>query len=85
MQWKTMLILEYLIVGGVFIWGAVDIYGWYRFGRNPKIDWTASVLRWWQIKSQVATQPERMLKLFPWLSKDLSEEWGVSDEDGEIT
>lgn len=74
-----------IILFPLALWGLIDIYGLYRFGRGPKIDRTASILRWWQIKSMIATQPGRMVEKFPWLSKDLAEQWGVRDDDGEIS
>jgi hypothetical protein len=67
------------------IWGLIDMYGCYRFGRTDGIDFTASILRWWQIKSLVATQAKRMLEKFPWLSQDLAERWGVRPDDGRVT
>ena len=61
------------------------MYGLYRFARKKEVDKTASLLHWWEIKSLFATQSEAMVKKFPWLAMDLSEDRAVTDEDGKVT
>lgn len=80
-----LVILAVFLLCIPIVWGLADMYGCYRFGRGKKIDRSASLLRWWQVKSMMATQPGRMVEKFPWLSKDLAEQWGVRDDDGEVT
>ena len=89
----VLLLLLHFLAGVVFLflfalpwlWGVIDMLGCHRFARKPEYDYTASVLHWWEIKSLFATQSKAMVKLFPWLSMDLSEDRDVTEEDGKIT
>jgi len=74
-----------IVFGLVWLWGLADMYGCYRFARRPEYDKTASVLHWWEVKSLFATQSKAMIKKFPWLGMDLSEDRELTDEDGKIT
>lgn len=74
-----------LLIGGPWLWGVLDMTRCHRFARKPEIDYTAAVLHWWEVKSLFATQSKAMVKKFPWLAMDLSEDREVTDEDGEIT
>jgi len=79
------LILFTLIVAVPWVWGVADMLACKRFAARPEIDYTASVLHWWEVKALFTTQSKSMVKLFPWLSMDLSEDRKVTDEDEEIT
>ena len=79
------LFLFLLLIGIPWIWGIADMLGCKRFASRPEIDYTAAVLHWWEIKSLFATQSKSMVKLFPWLSMDLSEDRKVTKENGEVT
>lgn len=81
----VILVIIIFIMMPFTVWGAADMYGCYRFARKPLIDFTAAILHWWEVKSLFATQYKAMVKIFPWLSMDLSEDREVTDDDDEIT
>lgn len=74
-----------IVVALPWIWGVADMIGCKRFADRPEYDFTAAMLHWWEVKSLFATQSVAMVKIFPWLARDLSEDRMVTDEDGEIT
>lgn len=74
-----------LLVGVPWLWGLADMLGCKRFAQRPEIDYTAAILHWWEIKALYATQSRAMVKIFPWLAMDLSEDRQVTDEDDRIT
>ena len=76
----TILITSFLIV-----WGALDVYAMLRFRKNNGIDKTAIMGNWLNLKWMFASQTERLIKMFPWLSQDLSEVLGVKRDDGEVS
>lgn len=78
-------ILFTLIVALPWVWGVADMIGCKRFAARPEIDYTAGVLHWWEVKSLFATQSKAMVKKFPWLAMDLSEDRKVTKEDKKIT
>ena len=67
------------------LWGVVDMYCGYRMARKPEIDFTNGLLIWWELKWMFASQTKKMARAMPWLSQDLSEQLGVSEDDGEVT
>ena len=74
-----------LLIAMPWLWGVADMVGCKRFAGKPEYDTTAAIIHWWEVKSLFATQSKAMVKLFPWLAMDLSEDRNVTDEDGEIT
>lgn len=78
-------VVAFMVLCVPLVWGLADMYACYRFSRTKGLDKTASVWHWFNIKSLLATQGERLIKLFPWLSKDLAEVLGVRPDDGEVT
>ena len=79
------IVLLFLLVGIPWLWGIVDMYGCNRFARKPEYDYTAAVLHYWEVKSLFVTQSKAMIKKFPWLGMDLSEDREVTDEDDVVT
>ena len=79
------IFLFLLLIGIPWIWGLLDMYGMYRFSRSKVIDTTAALLHWWEVKALYTTQAKAMVKLFPWLGMDLSEDRKVTKEDGRVS
>ena len=79
------MVLFILLIALPWIWGIADMVGCKRFADKPEYDRTAAILHWWEVKSLFATQAPAMIKKFPWLGMDLSEDRKVTDEDGEVT
>ena len=77
--------LGLVLIGIPYLWGLGDILACKRFAERPEIDYTAAILHWWEIKALYATQSKAMVKLFPWLAMDLSEDRQVTDEDDVVT
>ena len=67
------------------LWGLIDAYIAYRFVRKPEIDSTAGLKWWLELKWLLASQTKGLADIFPWLSQDLGERWGVREDDGRIT
>lgn len=87
MNWILwILVLPFIALALIpYIWGLADMLGCKRFADRPDIDFTAAILHWWEIKSLFATQSKAMVKKFPWLAMDLSEDREVTDQDNEVT
>ena len=80
-----MTALLLVLLTPLALWGLGDIYCWYRLARKPEIDWTASVLNWWALKWVWASQTKIMVEKLPFLSRDLSETFGVKPDDGKVS
>jgi len=82
---KLLLIL--IVVAIPWLIGILDLYKTYRFVRKPQVDSTAGFLWYHVITWNLASQTERFVKIFPWISKDLTEAFGVKEnaDDGRIT
>lgn len=69
------------------LWGMLDVYAMLRFRRNAKgkVDATAIMGNWINLKWMFASQTDLMVEKHPWLAQDLSEVLGEKEDDGEVT
>lgn len=67
------------------LWGLLDIYAMMRFRKNHKIDKTAIMGNWINLKWMFASRAEEMAAKHPWLSQDLSEVLGEKPDDNRIS
>jgi len=73
-------------IGGLLaFWGLGDLYMLYRMRRNGKMDQTASLWNWFNLKWCIASQTDLVAEKLPFITKDLSEVVGVKEDDGRIT
>lgn len=79
------LFLTLLLVGIPWFWGMIDLYMAYRFARENGTDKSASFTNWIAWKWSCVTQMEHIVKLVPFLSKDLTEIYGIRPDDGKVT
>jgi hypothetical protein len=73
------------LLGLLAFWGAGDLYMLWRMRRNGKMDQTASLWNWFNLKWCIASQTDLVAEKLPFITKDLSEVVGVKKDDGRIT
>lgn len=73
------------IMGILAFYGLADLYMWWRMRRSNKVDKTASLGNWIALKWVLATQSDLVAEKLPFLQRDLSENIGVKDDDGNIS
>ena len=77
-------IFEWLL-GLLAFWGLADLYMLYRMRRGGKIDQTASLWNWFNLKWCLASQTDKVVEKLPFLTQDLSEVVGVKEDDGKVS
>jgi hypothetical protein len=72
-------------LGLLAFWGAADLYMAWRMRRHDKVDKSAIVGNWFTLKWMLASQTDKVVEKLPFLSKDLSENVGVKEDDGKVS
>jgi hypothetical protein len=81
------LVLFTIVVAIPWIWGMIDLYTAYRFYRDNKSekDKTAFLLNWLAFKWGWTNYADVIVEKMPFFKKDLTETFGIRDDDGRIT
>jgi len=61
------------VLGILAFWGLMDLFMAYRFSRGEGVDRSASLWNWFSLKWCLASQTARIVKVLPFISKDLSD------------
>lgn len=84
--WIALIFLPgFLIVAFLTIWGALDVYAMMRFRNKAKVDQTAIMGNWINLKWMFASRHKEMVAKHPWLTQDLSEVLGEKPDDGQVS
>lgn len=78
-------ILFILLIAIPWLNGVLDFIMAYRFAKNHHTDKTAALLNWNAFKWSWLHQLEAMVKAMPFLSRDLTENFGIRPDDGRTT
>lgn len=72
-------------IGVPWLFGMIDLYMAYRFSKENGTDRSAAFTNWVALKWSCVTQLKHIVKMVPFLSKDLTEIYGIREDDGRIT
>ena len=67
------------------VWGLIDILTMLRFRKSHKIDKSAIMGNWFNLKWMFVTRKDELAEKLPWLGQDLSEVLGVKEDDGKTS
>jgi len=81
------IVLLLLLVAIPWLNGVGDFYIAYRFRRDNKAtcDQTAFFLNWFAFKWSWVSVSDKIIEAMPFFKKDLTETFGIRDDDGRIT
>ncbi len=81
------IILLLFVVFIPWLFGAIDIYTALRFRRDNKstVDQTAFLLNWIAFKWSWVSVSDKIVEAMPFFKKDLTETFGIREDDGKIT
>ena len=74
-----------LLIGIPWLNGMIDLYMAHRFAKENGTDKSAAFTNWIAWKWSCVTQLKHIVKLVPFLSKDLTEIYGIREDDGRVT
>ena len=74
-----------LLVAVPWVWGMIDLYTMYRFGRDNGGDKTAAALHWIGFKWSWVSQSKKIVQALPFFKQDLTELFGIREDDGRVT
>ena len=85
--YTSSIVFFLLLVGIPWIWGVLDLYISYRFRRDnkAKVDQTAFLLNWLAFKWSWISTKDKIVEAMPFFKKDLTETFGIREDDGNIT
>ena len=81
------IVLLLLLVAIPWLNGVADLYMAWRFRREVKeeADQTAFFLNWFAFKWSWVNYAHKIVEKLPFFQKDLTETFGIRDDDGRIT
>lgn len=81
------IVLLLLLVALPWLNGVADLYMAFRFRREVKTeaDQTAFFLNWFAFKWSWVNYSHKIVEALPFFQKDLTETFGIRDDDGRIT
>ena len=78
------IILTLIFIAVPWINGMLDFYMAYRFTKENGGDKSAIGFNWLAFKWSWVTQLAYIIKMVPFLSKDLTENFGIRPDDGKV-
>lgn len=79
------LTLFVLLVALPWVWGVIDLYIMFRFRRDNGGDRTAVALHWIGWKWSWVSCSKIIVEKMPFFKKDLTELFGIREDDGKVT
>ena len=74
-----------IFIGIPWLFGVIDLYMAHRFAKENGTDKSAAFTNWIAWKWACVTQLKHIVKLVPFMSKDLTEIYGIREDDGRTT
>ena len=81
----VVIAFTFLFAALLMVWGLIDLLVMLRFRKSAKIDNSAIMGNWFNLKWMFVTRREELAESLTWLGQDLSEVLGVKEDDGKTS